>query len=58
MVIKLLLNSVLSNTFAFLCEGGGGHFAGEKVKLSPDKYCDPQKQMHCLNRHELEKCIM
>ena len=46
------------NQFLFVCEGGGGHFAGEKVKWSPGKYCDPQKQMHCENRHEFKKCKM
>jgi len=34
----------MSNTFVFVFEGGGGHFAGGKVKLSPGKYCDPQKR--------------
>ena len=29
---KLYKTSFLSNEVAFVCEGGGGHYAGEKVK--------------------------
>ncbi len=37
------------------------HYTSEKVKcrrkkLSPGKYCGPQKQMHRENRHEFKKC--
>ena len=56
---------------SFVCEGGSGHFAGEKVKCGQKSKvrakklnvgeklnCRPVKQMHCENRHEFKKCRM
>ena len=39
----------------YLCGVGVVILRAKKYKLSPDKYCGPQKQMHCENKHEFKK---